>query len=86
MRYTTPTTTVLREGRKVFSEVFCIIKFLVPWLGVQSSSCFAHQHCPAKYILRSRKIVEISMMGRYSCDLIGRCLHDMLSIALIIRV
>lgn len=61
-----------------------------PWLGVQSrrslaSSCFAHQQCHAKCILRSRKIEETSGRSPESCDLVGYCLQ-MLSIAVSIRV
>ena len=39
-----------------------------PWRGVQSrrslaSSCFSRQQCPAKRILRSNRIFEMSGMG-----------------------
>ena len=53
---------------------------LLPWLGDQSSSrllvssCFARQEWPAKCILCSRKIVEMSGMGPWSCSLVG-CLQ-----------
>ena len=53
--------------------------FLLPWLGKQcnrllASSCFTRQQWPAKRILHSCKIVEMSGMGPWSRSLVG-CLQ-----------
>lgn len=64
---------------------------LVPWRGVQNSrsvtiSCFVHLHCHATHILHSYKIMDPSLIFLQSCDLVGCCLQEMLSIALSIQL